>query len=803
MPPTVFISYSHNDEIWKDRLLEHLGALVEEGHLQTWDDRDIGAGDEWFEAIQSAMKTARVAVFLVSASSLKSKFIRYKEIPRLLERRQKEGMTFFPVIVKACVWEEIPWLTRIQARPKDGKPLARLKSAQRDAELANIAKEILRIIRNGSQPSAPSSPAVIQASTTLLSLHQLPPPPPDFTGREEDLDALRSALTQGGTGAIFGLRGSGGVGKTTLALKLAEELASRYPDAQFHLDLKGLDLHPLTAAEAMAHVIRSFYPKESLPENETDLTGFYRSVLFDKRTLLLMDNAASREQVEPLMPPAGSLLLVTSRFHFTLPGIVARNLDEMSQGDARDLLLKLSPRIANKSDEIARLCGRLPLALRLAGSALAERLYLSPSKYARRLREGQERLDPVEASINLSYELLSPNQRPLWRMLTVFPGTFAATAAAAVWELESDLAQEALWGLVGCSLVEWEEKEERYRLHDLARQFADGRIEAKERDTAQQRHARHYLRVLRDADDFYLKGGEAVLLALRLFDTEWSNIQAGFTWAASRVREDDEAAKVCGDYPDAGTHLLNLRQHPRERIRWRETALAAARQRKDKAEEGLHLRNLGLAYADIDETRRAIEFYEQALAIARDMGDRRSEGKALGNLGNAYADLGETRRAIEFHEQVLTITRDIGDRRSEGKALGNLGNDYADLGETRRAIEFYEQRLGIARDIGDRRGEGIALNNLGLAYADLGESGRAIEYYEQCLPIVRELGDRFGEVQARWNLGEEIEKEGDLARAADLMQVLVDFEREIGHHDADEHAIRVQSLRARIAGQSS
>lgn len=150
----------------------------------------------------------------------------------------------------------------------------------------------------------------------------------------------------------------------------------------------------MTVAQAMAHVIRSFHPEARLPENEPELTGLYHSTLFGKSALLLMDNAASREQVEPLIPAMGSLLLVTSRFHFALPGLVARDLDEMSEEDARNLLLRMAPRIGKACDEIAQLCGRLPLALRLAGSVLAERKDLSPSEYDRRLREGKEQLGP-------------------------------------------------------------------------------------------------------------------------------------------------------------------------------------------------------------------------------------------------------------------------------------------------------------------------------------------------------------------------------------------------------------------------
>ncbi len=530
----------------------------------------------------------------------------------------------------------------------------------------------------------------------------------------------------------------------------------------------------------MTHVLRSFHPEVQLPEDGTALTGLYRSVLFGKSALLLMDNAASREQVEPLIPPAGSLLLVTSRFHFTLPGLVARDLDEMSKEDARDLLLKMAPRIANESNEIARLCGRLPLALRLAGSVLAERKDLSPLEYIQRLKEGKDRLSSVDVALNLSYELLNAEQQRLWRMLAVFPGTFDAKAAIAVWELEIDLAKDALWDLVRCSLVEWEEKEERYRLHDLARQLADRKIEAAERNTAQRRHAEHYLEVLWEADQLYEEGGENVLLALRLFDVEWGNVQDGFTWAASHFLEDDEAARVCGNYPSVGAHLLELRLYHQERIHWLETALAAARQRKDKSQEGIHLGNLGIAYWDLGDPLRAIEFHEQDLTIARDIGDRKGEGNALGSLGNAYNSLSEPKRAIEFFEQVLTIARDIGDQRLEGNTLQGLGVAHRNLGELRCANEFFERRLAMARDIGDRRGEGNALGNLGTVHLDLGEPRRAIEFCEQWLSIAREIGDRHGEGTALGNLGLAHLGLGEPRRAIEFCEQWLSIAREIG-----------------------
>ena len=229
-------------------------------------------------------------------------------------------------------------------------------------------------------------------STALSSiaptrLHEVPPPPADFTGREDELKELLASIEIGGV-TISGLQGMGGIGKTALALKLVELLKPHYPDAQFFLDLKGASTPPLTVAEALAHVVRAYHPTAKLPESESELRGLYLSVLNGQRALLLMDNAANAEQVEPLIPPAGCLLLVTSRQQFTVPGLAAKNLDTLSAADARDLLLTIAPRIETQADEIAALCGRLPLALRLAAAAMVKYRNLTPADYVRRLRIG-------------------------------------------------------------------------------------------------------------------------------------------------------------------------------------------------------------------------------------------------------------------------------------------------------------------------------------------------------------------------------------------------------------------------------
>jgi tetratricopeptide (TPR) repeat protein len=572
----------------------------------------------------------------------------------------------------------------------------------------------------------------------------------------------------------------GGVGKTALALVLAEQLTEGYPDAQFYLDLKGTSDKPLVAAEAMAHVIRGYRLDYKPPENQAELAVHYHSVLHGQRAILLVDNARGAAQVTPLLPPTGCLLLVTSRWHFTLPGLHAKNLDTLPPEDARKLLLAIAPRTDGQAGEIARLCGFLPLALRLAGSAVASHPDLAPAEYARRLTDAQKRLELVDASLALSYELLSPELQRRFAKLAVFPESFERLGAAAVWEMELDPAREALSELVSYSLLEWNEPVRRYRLHDLVRDFAHARLTSGERAEAERRHAALYVGVARAANDFYLKGGENVTRGLALFDAEWANIQAGQAWAAAHAPQSDDAARLCSAYPNAGAYCSALRQHPRDQIRWLEAALAAARRVRDRGAEGSHLGNLGVAYRQLGEARRAIEFYEQRLAIAREIGDRRGEGAALGNLGIAYAALGEARRAIGYHEQALTILRELGDRRAEGSVLGNLGNAYRELGETRRAIEFHQKALEIDRKIGDRRGEGQDLGNLGNAYLALGETRRAIEFYEKCVLIHREIGDRQGEGNDLGNLGLAYADLGEARRAIEFYEKALEIDREVG-----------------------
>jgi hypothetical protein len=188
----------------------------------------------------------------------------------------------------------------------------------------------------------------------------------------------------------------------------------------------------MSVAEAMVHVISSYCPTEPLPTSDAALRGSYQSVLHGQRAILLMDNAASREHVELLIPPASCLFLVTSRQYFTLPGMLAKRLDSLPPHDARTFVRTIAPRLGEGADTLAHLCGYLPLALRVSATTLAEHTDLSPRAYIQRLTDTQQRLGLIDAALNMSLSLLPTLLQKQWFFLSLFPSLFDAEAAAAV-----------------------------------------------------------------------------------------------------------------------------------------------------------------------------------------------------------------------------------------------------------------------------------------------------------------------------------------------------------------------------------
>lgn len=621
---------------------------------------------------------------------------------------------------------------------------------------------------------------------------QLPPSLPDFTGREDELARITERLGGGGgsVGVSSALRGMGGIGKTVTAIEACWEVKDNYPDGQLVIELRGMSEQPLTPVQAMSQIIRDFHPGGvKMPDDEHDLQVMYRQVLEGKKALVLLDNAKDENQVRELLrwaPQPPVAFVVTSRRALALEGVSSILLGVLPPEEAFVMLRGIVGAKGNDNElrTVAELCGWLPLALRVAGCFL--HLHVDENwplpKYIEALQDESKRLErlkgktpdrDVEAVLALSARELvreNPTRAELWQMLSVFPAGFKSGAAAAVWDLktgdnlDTDAAEDELTALLDSSLVQFEAKTDHYSLHDLMRPiareafgFVDGHPlnagSTARIATAELRFAGFYCRLLAEANDLYLKGNRDILHGLAIFGDEEVNILRGQAWAVQHRLSEKSAIKLCRDYGMVGTDIIGLRFSDQVRISWLEVALAACREIGDRRGEGTAQGNLGIAWKNFGDARRAITCYEEHLAIAREIGDSRGESAAFANLGAAWAILGDTSKAISIYEQAYTFASTIGEWRFAGTILNNLGIVHKNLGDARKAIDYYKQALDVAREIGDQLGEGKAMNNWSLALMTLGDSLGAISLLEKALAISRAMGDRRGEGSTLGNLG--------------------------------------------------
>jgi tetratricopeptide (TPR) repeat protein len=305
--PTVFISYSHKDEPWKNQLVRHLKVLELEGAFEVWDDRRIAAGDGWRTEIETAMARARAAVLLISADFLISGFIRGTEVPRLLQRRAKDGLRIIPLIVRPCAWRRIPWLAEIQGRPTDGRPLAEGSSVQIEKDLCALAEEIADLLRPASSflpsPGDRAGGAGRGAGGEGLDLGRIPIPGPHFVGREPELARLDAAWEDPKI-HVLTLVAFGGVGKSALAARWLDRMAAdnwrgaaRVLDWSFYS--QGMEDRVTSAEPFIDHALRFFGDPDPKAGSLHDRGARLAYLIRKERSLLVLDG------IEPLQYPPG------------------------------------------------------------------------------------------------------------------------------------------------------------------------------------------------------------------------------------------------------------------------------------------------------------------------------------------------------------------------------------------------------------------------------------------------------------------------------------------------------------------
>jgi tetratricopeptide (TPR) repeat protein/transcriptional regulator with XRE-family HTH domain len=678
-------------------------------------------------------------------------------------------------------------------------------------------------------------PAGAGAGGVAAATRTLPRDIASFTGRQQQLQELVDAAAgSSGVVGIHAIGGMAGIGKTAFAVHAAHQLAPRFPGGQIFLSLHGHTPghQPVDPGDALASLLLTAgVPAAQIPPGLEPRMALWRDRVAGQQLLMVLDDAASSEQVRPLLPSAGgSLVLITSRRHLSaLDDATAISLDTLPPEEAAALLIRLAGRPGLSPaepavSEITRLCGYLPLAIGMVARQLHHHPAWTAAGRAAELASARDRLElmttenlSVAAAFDLSYADLTPHQQRLFRRLGLHPGAdIDGYAAAALDGTDLAAARRGLEALYDQYLLT-EPTPGRYRLHDLIREHAHalaGRLDSdRDRDQAATRLLDYYQHTAARAEALIARQARPAPAAADGTIPAAVPALAGREQALAWARAERASLLACLDHATAtGQHarvtaltvgLAGVLGHdgPWAEAIIRHTAAAqAARQLGDWLGQANALTDLGAVQSATGDFPAAAQALEQALDIYRDLGDRLGQANALTDLGEVRLQTGDYPAAAQALEQALDIYRDLGDRLGQANALNRLGAVWLVTGDYPAAAQAQEQALDIYRDLGDRLGQASALSRLGDVRLATGDYPAAAQAQEQALDIYRDLGSPVGQAAALGYLGVVRRMTGDYPAAARALEQALGIFRDIGNRSDEAEALNERGTLHRVSG---
>ncbi|WP_103890755.1 helix-turn-helix domain-containing protein [Actinacidiphila yanglinensis] len=686
-------------------------------------------------------------------------------------------------------------------------------------ELADRDREALLAAARSAGPGQ----SVVAAWTAL------PRSVGDISGREEEMSRLRDAAGRAVAGAgasVYVVSGPPGCGKTTLALKAAADLAETFPDGCFVVDLHGVE-SPMDSGEALLRLLKSLGVTEyRLAQlDASGRAGLLRSLLSSRRCLVVLDNARDEGQVRPLLPAGGrSLVLVTSRRPLSgLEDVDRLALSGLAQAEAVDLLRRILG--AQRADaeagavaEVAELCGRLPLALRVAGNWLTVRSGWSVDHLVQRLADEERRLGAltagdvqVEAAFELSYRQLTGQAARMLRLLSVVPSPDmtaaygAALSGTGVFEAEDVMAELVEAGLLQATFTG------RYQLHDLLRLFARARLQEEgvaEREAADERLREWLLDTAMAAGRCFKDGPPStwqglVPLASAEQARSWLVSETAAWFAALhgaaargehvRVAETAEALDVlCGVWDGWG--------------RWSEVyrlSSEAAAALGDLRREAFHLNNYAWTLGYEGRYREAIDRADQALECARRAGDTAQQAWALIMATSPHKQLGEFQAFLDKSRMAMDLAEDAGDHKNWLVSMQSYRAALRDSGRVEESMALHEPLMALleapdspmSQDMTDHV-RARAICGLGRDYAALGRWREAAEHFRSGLLHVQRVGIPYAESSMLLDLAEVLIKLEETEEARSCLLRILSFGETAKSHDVAIAQTILESLPA-------
>jgi DNA-binding SARP family transcriptional activator/Tfp pilus assembly protein PilF len=650
---------------------------------------------------------------------------------------------------------------------------------------------------------------------------QIPAAVGGFTGRAEHLerlDALVPRMQDAVTISV--ITGTGGVGKTTLAVQWAHRVRDRFPDGQLYVNLRGYDPElPVEPGDALSGFLRALgVDSPDIPVDLEERAARFRSLLSGRRVLVVLDNARTAAQVRPLLPGSpGCLVLVTSRN--SLRGLIAKDgavrveLDLLRPDEARDLLCDLVGDRATADlpavDALAELCARLPLALRLAAELATSRPSAPLADLIDELAEEQHRLDRLDddgdthaamrSAFSWSYQQLGGPEAAVFRLLGLHPcRELDVEAIAALVGGDVASARVRVETLVQSHLVERTD-DGRFQMHDLLRAYARELASTVDseavRATALNALADHYLRKASaavDVIDPVEQVGKKSVASFRTYDDAmaWLESERANLLAVAEYAAAQDGTAHAGELSATLFRYLHLRGHHDDSLVLHTQALVASRRRSDRVGESIALTSLGIGYERLGRYEDALRHHQQAVDVAREAGDESLTGRVVKNAAVVFRRLGRYEEAEAALRQALSIAKNTDNRRGAVAVLSSMALVYENVGRYEEALSHLEEAWSAIPDVVNDHGlAGHTLANLGLVHLRLGRRAEARQHLDLALAGARATGNRDLESEVLDTLGELASAEGDPRQALEHHRLALALARRTGN--------RLEEARAR------
>lgn len=695
------------------------------------------------------------------------------------------------------------------------------------------------------QLSAPRvAPSGTEPPGAAHVLRSLPRDTAAFTDRVAELEALvrsvRVAQEQDQPLPVHVIDGMPGVGKTAFAVHAGHLMANRFPDGQLFVNLNGhtTGRSPVQAGEALASLLAAAgVPAGQIPVGDdigavTEArAAMWRTRLAGKKALLILDNAATYRQLEPLLPGGTEcLVLVTSRKRLVAGEEVVMPVGALPSDHAIELFVRLSGRQPESLgrgtvEEMVGLCGFLPLAISLLAARLRHHPSWSAEDLRGRLVATRDRLTElvageraVAAAFELSYQDLAPERQGFFRSLGFYPGTdLDAYAGAALASLSLADAQGQLEALYEAHLIE-EHPGHRYRLHDLLRDYARGLAgqggSSMESAQAVRRLCGFYLTALAAANEHILRSGatqrvgpgpvtpemEAPSFASRAEAQGWLENERANILACIRRAHDLELYELVVRLAAAMAPFLRQAGPWDQAVGLHGTAAQAARRTGDRKARAQALAELGVVRRFMAAYPEAVEALTEAAEEFEAVRDRQGRADALNQLGIVHYLTTDNEAAAHAQSDALVLYRETGDRLGQANALADLGMVRRQTSDFEASVEAQSEALSIYRDLADRFGEANSLRDLGVVHVLTGDYGQAASYHHDALDIYTELGDRTHQAYALNELGVIGLVTGDLEGARTAHEQALELFAELGERFGRANSIRGLGAVERASG---